>query len=351
MKKLSAICYGLFFTSLSLITFSCSSQKVNVKSCQLVTVPAEEPTFDLSFLEKSKKSHIDSLGNIIIVDPILAIKIKAALSIPADGSIPSSLASNLKKLDIGDKIQSMENQKIHNVDALVFFKNLTEIDAQNNLIKDISPLQELKNLQILNLYNNKVSDISCLSDLKELSDLNLWSNGISNISSLEGLDKLTNLNLGMNNIKNISPLQNCKNLKGLWLFANPVINPEIVSKLSGSLETLSISKCNISEIRFLENCAKIKTLMIFDNKIKDISVLRNMHNLNVLFASNNQIENIDVIPFLVDKGAFLQDSKFRLKSTEISTNIDLTKNQIDYQLEKNQKIKVYLNEKVAGVKF
>jgi len=91
--------------------------------------------------------------------------------------------------------------------------------------------------------------------------------------------------------------------------------------------------------------------MIFDNKIKDISVLRNMHNLNVLLASNNQIENIDVIPFLVDKGAFLQDSKFRLKSTETSTNIDLTNNSIDYRLDKNRTIKGYLIGKVAGVKL
>jgi Leucine-rich repeat (LRR) protein len=140
-------------------------------------------------------------------------------------------------------------------------------------------------------------------------------------------------------------------LTELWLYGNPLANPEIISEFGESLETLSISKCNISEIKYLENCTQLQTLVIFDNTIKDISVLRNMTQLYVFLASNNQIENIDVLAYLVDKGAFKKDSKFRNSSNEIGTNINLTGNKIDYQLEKNQKIKAYLNENVAGVKL
>ena len=364
---------NLFLIFFCLIVFSCQAQKVRLKKNPAQVAPTEEATFDLSFLEKTYQSYIDSSGAIIISDSILENRIKSALHIPEQGHIPASMADTLTVLDISSPIRSQDNQKIKNIDALAFFRNLkrlnlnfnlikdiqslgqltklTVLSAQNNRIQDISALKELKNLQWLNLYSNAISDISCLTSLTELANLTLWDNGISDINSLERLEKLTSVNLGRNFIKDISPLKNCKKLKELWLYGNPLTNPEIISGLGESLETLSIAKCNLSDIQFLENCTHLQTLVIFDNAIKDISVLRNMTQLYVFLASNNQIENIDVLAYLVDKGAFKKESKFRNSSNETGTNINLTGNKIDYQLEKNKKIKAYLNENVAGIKF
>lgn len=364
---------NLFLIFFCLIVFSCQAQKVRLKKNPAQVTPTEEATFDLSFLEKTYQSYIDSAGAIIISDSILENRIKSALHIPEQGHIPASMADTLTVLDISSPIRSQDNQKIKNIDALAFFRNLkrlnlnfnlikdiqslgqltklTVLSAQNNRIQDISALKELKNLQWLNLYSNAISDISCLTSLTELANLTLWDNGISDINSLERLEKLTSVNLGRNFIKDISPLKNCKKLKELWLYGNPLTNPEIISGLGESLETLSIAKCNLSDIQFLENCNHLQTLVIFDNAIKDISVLRNMTQLYVFLAPNNQIENIDVLAYLVDKGAFKKESKFRNSSNETGTNINLTGNKIDYQLEKNKKIKAYLNENVAGIKF
>jgi len=373
MKKNAASFLTALFVLSSFIITSCSAQRATKTSASADSVTKKGSEFDLSFLDKTRESYIDPSGNLFIADPVLKTKIEQALSIEANGKIPLSAAEAVTSLELGASYDTPEDQKIHNIDALAFFKNLNrlnidfnlakninslrnlknlnELYAKNNWIQDISALKELKNLETLDLYANQVSDISILSELNQLTDLNLWSNGIRNIEPLEGLTKLKILNLGNNFIKDISPLKNCKMLSTLWLNANPLINPNVISEIGGNLATLSISNCNITDIKFIENCTKLRTLMMFNNRIKDISVLRNCQSINVLLASANQIENIDVLAFLVEKGAFQKISAFTAPGSTTRRNIDLSNNKIDYTLEKNQKIKGYLNEKISGVTF
>lgn len=373
MQKTDTICFRLLIVTFCLTVFPCQAETIRPNENSAIDPPTQETTPGLFLLKQSNQSAIDSSGMIIVADSILERRIKISLHIPENEPIPASIADTLTFLDVSSPIRSLDHQKIRNIDALVFFKNLellnlnfnliddirslghlkklTVLSAQNNRIQDISVMKELKNLKWLNLSSNEISDISCLSSLTKLTDLTLWNNRVNNIKSLEELKKLTSANLGKNFIKDISPLKNCKILKELWLYGNPLANPEIISELGESLETLSIAKCNLPGIQFLENCTHLQTLVIFDNAIKDISVLHKMTQLYVFLASNNQIDNIDVLADLVDQGAFKKESRFRNSSNEIGTNINLTGNPIDYQLEKNQKIKAYLNQNVAGVKL
>ena len=242
-----------------------------------VVVNSSQPNFDLSFLsEKGNESHIDSLGNLIVADSALGQKIRSFLKLQPNDQLSMLTVDTVTILNLGNNERTPENQKISNIDALAFFKNLKILRLQNNLVRNIRPIEnlthlvvldlsrnqvtnisavkELVNLRELILYGNGVSDISYLAGILGLQKLNMFANGISKIDNLENLVEITELNLGRNYIRDISPLRKMYKLKTLWLFENQVQNPEIISECGGELVSLSLAKCGISNIRFLENC-------------------------------------------------------------------------------------------------
>jgi Leucine-rich repeat (LRR) protein len=323
--------------------------------------------YDLAFLDKdSKNSHVDSAGNLIIIDSILERKIKDCLAIKQNEPISILRAGTVSNLDLSNK--TSDSDKIKNIDALAFFKNLISLNLSNHDVKNIYPLQKLENLtelnlsrnqvrdisvlarlpqlESLNLYDNLVIEISYLAYLKNLKSLNLWSNEVSDISSLQGLTELYDLNLGSNFIRNISPLKNLLKLRSLHIPFNQLNDPEIISEFGSQLTYLSIANCGISDIRFLKGCTQLNSLNISDNKIVDISILNNFKSLNVLYAANNQIANVDVLAVLVNNGAFSIKPGFKNQD-----NIDLSNNKIDLQDAKTLKIITYLKEKVFKLKI
>lgn len=373
MKTPKASRLSLLLVLSSFIIISCSTQRATKTSGSANSAAKKGSEIDLSFLDKTFESHVDSSGNLVIADPVLKTKIEQSLGIVAGGKIPLSAVEAVTTLELGIPYDTPGDQKIRNIDALAYFKNLsslnidfnlasnisplrnlknlTELRAKNNGIRDISALKELKQLERLDLYANQVYDISILAELNQLIELNLWSNGVQNIEALKEFTKLKSLNLGGNFIKDISPLKNCKMLRTLWLNSNPLNNPNVISEIGENLVTLSIANCNLADIKFLENCTKLQSLMMFGNQVKDISALRNCQSLNTVFASANQIENIDVLAVLAEKGAFQKLSSYQDPASKTRINIDISNNRIDYKLEKNQKIRAFLNAKASGVKF
>ena len=345
--------------------------KVTDKSPQKADsfAPVHQNTFDLSFLDHpSIESYVDTSGNLIINDSILEIKLRHFLKLQPNALISISTVDSITILNLNGESRIPDDQKIRNISALAYFKSLKTLQVKNNLIRNVSPienlnklevldlsvnritnisaLQKLYNLKDLNLYGNGISDISYLSNLTKLQKLNLWANGLFKIDSLKNLIELTDLNLGRNYIRDLSPIRNLSKLKNLWLIENLIQNPEIISECGANLSSLSLVRCRISDIQFLENCTQLKELLIFDNQITDISVLEKMVNLNTFLAGNNQISNMDVLPVLVEKGAFKTKGKFAE-----NINIDLSNNRIDYQTPTNQKINKYLIDNVYKVKF
>lgn len=378
MKKLK------LFGIIILFLISCSPLKksaVTRNSNPVIDIPnnsqlkdstfssVSNPVFDLSFINKVDKSYVDSLGNLFIADSILEKRLKSFLMLKQNDLIKLSMVDTITILNFNNiESATPDNQKISNIDALSYFRSLRILSIENNLVRNIQPVVTLSNLEELNisrnlitnismikdlnklkklnLYGNRVSNISSLSGLLELTDLNLWGNGVFKIESLKDLVKISYLNLGGNYIRDISPLNKMTKLNNLWLHGNLITNPEIIAGFGNNLITLSISKCGISDIHFLENCTQLKELVMFDNKIKDISPIYKMKNLNTFIARNNQIENIDVLADLVKDGALRARGKYGN-----SLNIDLQNNLIDYQTPNNMKIRNYLIDNVFKVEF
>jgi internalin A len=311
-------------------------------------------------------SYLDSNNNIVFNDLAFELKIKSILKKDSTSLVNITDVENIKELDISNPHRSPAI-KIKSIDAIKYFKNLeilyahfnaisslkplirlaklTVIRMQNNLVDDISPLAHLVKMRELGLYMNSVQNISALKDLKQLEDIDFFGNHVEDISVLKELSELAYLNLGNNRITDISCLKNHDKIRSLWLYGNRIQNPEVIRELKKSLSELSIANCGITNIRFLSKFIKLETLLICENKISDISPLKNLTHLTTLLANNNQIENIDVLVSLVEKGSLIN------KGQNFPFKLDLSKNKIDYDLPHNKEIKSFLSSKIQKSNF
>ncbi|MGX7112082.1 leucine-rich repeat domain-containing protein [Gemella cuniculi] len=178
--------------------------------------------------------------------------------------------------------------KVKSIEGLQFAENLEKLSMVNQNFNDISPLKNLTKLKYLDLRNvakdNKsINDVSPLKNLNSLEYLNLFKAEIKNAEELKGLTNLKTLNLGATKIKDIEFLKNMTEITYLNLEHN-----------------------NISDVSALENLVKVKTLLLDarpktyfggdnEERIKDISRLEKLKNLEELGVSNHNIENIDVV--------------------------------------------------------
>ncbi len=80
--------------------------------------------------------------------------------------------------------------EIKSIDGIQYFKSLTDLTLNNNLIIDISVLNNLVSLERLEVGNNKITDISPLKNLKKIITLSLNNNNIKNYSVIYSLPKI-----------------------------------------------------------------------------------------------------------------------------------------------------------------
>ena len=88
------------------------------------------------------------------------------------------------------------------------FKNLIELNINNNYIKDTSGLNNLKKLEKLNISHNCIKSLSFLSNENScLIELNIYNNEIEDFSILKSLLKLEVIYYGSQRVE-LSPEMN-----------------------------------------------------------------------------------------------------------------------------------------------
>ncbi len=115
-----------------------------------------------------------------------------------------------------------DNQNIQDLGGIEKLPNLLLLSLNKNNISDLTPLKELKNLKYLLLNENKITDISPIKDLSNLELLCLNQNNIVDISSIGELVNLTEVYLASNQIIDINPLLNLKDLTTLCIEDNQI---------------------------------------------------------------------------------------------------------------------------------
>lgn len=219
-------------------------------------------------------------------DKNLEAAIRIALEKP-EGAITSAYATNITELNLSKKVSRA-------IDSYIM--------DTSHYINSLDGLQYFINLEKLNLRGNNITDITPLKDLKRLKELNLSFNSVSNMGSLRNLETLENLDVSWNGVTDISFLQKLTHLKELWLgnagmYEYMGNNYNKISELSvlkdmKDLEILDLQELGIKELDALKEMRKLKKLLLANNKIEDISCLKSLVELEYLDIISNNIQDI-----------------------------------------------------------
>ena len=176
--------------------------------------------------------------------------------------------------------------------------SLEKLELLGNKIKDISPLlnPSLYSLERLDLEDNDI-DNNCINVLKEaefhrLKYLNLFKNKITTIDIFEVITKFKNLEtfyIGHNPFNENELNQNQKKY----------LLPDNLVELG---MTANFNNESIYFITYL-NLDNLKLLFLSENNLKSLKCLENFNfnHLEIFWAKNNQLNDINEIQYLKDK--------------------------------------------------
>ena len=211
----------------------------------------------------------------VIRDPALAKAIRAELKLPANKDITSAQLLKLEYLGNEDS-----KSKITSLRGLEYAVNLKALSLSGQNVKDIAPLSKLKKLRTITASDNQISDLSPIAGLTSLEMLFINGNKISSLAPLKNSNKLDTLFAAENQIADLRPLQKLK------------------------IEWVILIDNKIQDLTPLKNHPTIAYLSLGDNLIQDIQVLETMPKLKEVSLGGNPLnkQSAQVIQNLEDKG-------------------------------------------------
>ncbi len=169
----------------------------------------------------------------------------------------------------------MDGNKIKKLNNLQQAVSLDFLSLSSNEIEEIEPLKSLINLKYLNLADNQIENIEGFEVLKNLKELNISANRIKNIEYLRNHFNLVELNISHNEIETILALGNLSSqLTNLYITNNRVRDISIVSGLR-NLERLDLRNNSISVYRPLEWFNRIKYIWISIDQVNAVKSIKN----------------------------------------------------------------------------
>jgi len=135
-----------------------------------------------------------------------------------------------------------------------------------------------KKEDIINIDNANISDLEGLQYFKYLKMINLSSNSLKNLSALSQLKKLEVIYITYNTIKG-------KQLEKILMDAGKI----------SKLNTIGADEDGLTSVKFLGSIGNIKnyeSIQMKNNKISDISILKDATNLKELDMRDNRITDV-----------------------------------------------------------
>ena len=212
-------------------------------------------------------------------DPVLERRIRENIGRP-EGDITVAEAKMVTVLNL-EMEEGSSGERIHDISALKYFSNLTELKldwalSNNGEPMDISPLSNLNKLKVLSLKSCEVMDISPLAGLTALESIELQLNRIEDISPLAGLTNLQILSICSNPFTDLSPLGNLTSMKALFLFNVQISDLGPLANLT-NLEALDLKNTGVHDISALSNLKKLTMLNLGGNPIEDFSPVNEIY--------------------------------------------------------------------------
>ncbi len=213
--------------------------------------------------------------------------------------------------------------------------DITRLNLSSKEIKQIpESVEMLESLITLDLSNNLLEFLpENIKNLKKLINLNISKNQFKKLPKVLELLNLRSLNAGGNLIENADVLQKCSSLRVLNLSLNKLGKFNTLA-FDNNLRVLNISNNFIKDISLL--CKSLQNVERFDissNLIEEIpDNISYLISLNVLYAQNNQINNISKniykLPLEELNLSSNQITKLRLKKLEDLENLTIDNNPI-----------------------
>lgn len=188
-------------------------------------------------------------------------------------------------------------------------ENLTHLKLNSNQLSTLpKSFGKLKNLVSLNISSNSLTHYpEAISDLVNLVELDLSYNDLHSLpESVGNLTKLSKLNLCSNKLNKVLPIHigQLVSLKRLDIRYNYITNMDVLGSLP-NLEVLYASKNNLSA--FVDKMERLKllhfdknpiTLLEFENKLPNLTVL-NLSRAKITSIPSEFISNIPYVERLV----------------------------------------------------
>lgn len=215
---------------------------------------------------------------------------------------PIAALKNLKKLNVARNFTVMtgDREKGLDISPLGALPLLEELDASNNLITDVSALASLKSLTWLDIQNNRLTSLDGLENCKALEYLNISNSfridadnnesGITDISPLAELTSLKTLYMRNGLVGSLEPLKNLDSLEYIDATYNALRHLPNMNYMSG-LQTLIVRFNNILDLDGLAMQRNLRVLDARDNFIRDITVILLLPHLETVYFDGNPVQD------------------------------------------------------------
>lgn len=190
----------------------------------------------------------------------------------------------------GLEIILANNGSLTDISSLHSINKLKELQINHNELEDLEALTGLRQLRILKATDNEITKTSAIGSLKSLQTIDLSGNDIKTPEDFTGLESLMSLNLSRNKIKRLNIQLNLPALRQLNLSRNRLVDISGIFSLA-QVEQLILAHNNLSSLVELQ-ALPLRVLDLDHNKIKDITPLAQMPQLEVLNLANNAITDL-----------------------------------------------------------
>ena len=187
----------------------------------------------------------------------------------------------------------MSDNKVEDASTLRSCTGVLELEMNRNKIKNLDFCEEMINLVRLEAGENEIVDIGGLHNVTQLEDVRLGDNRISDVSILaKSADKLKNLVLDKNPLKDIKGIGECANLYALSMNECGLTDLKPLAGCPG-LYYLSAYGNKLKSIEGLESCATLYALDLGENEITGLEGLEaSTAGDMVLLLQNNKIGDL-----------------------------------------------------------
>ena len=199
----------------------------------------------------------------------------------------------LEKYNINSEKIELKNKNLEEINCILKYRNVKELDLRWNRINDLKPLEKLEKIEILKINFNQIEDITPLLNLKNLKELWIHNNNVKDIRGISKLYKLNHLDISFNPLKyGIEEIGKLKSLKRLEVREVP---KEIVDYIYENyskftmLDKIFIENRIAENLKKRENKTKYPNFSAFEDKINDFEAAKIIKTISLSEISKEKL--------------------------------------------------------------